>query len=208
MMLDVSRHPPLWTAVPLLTLLGKNWNQAVQAADGTTIAKMKVMEPESALMHDEPSPLISTLCAWRNDNADRFLDARRVTPQSTLRWLRGLTESPDRLLFLTYNNEGRPVAQYGLRRLSDDVVELDNGILGVRGEHPDLFYRIQLWILELCRESLGFVEARAQVVADNIPALFLHKRCGLKKIALVEDPKTIGRQIILLGVHLMDIKTS
>lgn len=195
-------------AASLVALLGTEWDGDIRAGDGTTIARLRVVGPEEARLLKASSPLIATLCAWRNENADCFLDASRVTPQSTHRWLTGLTGSPDRLLFIAYRNDGRPVAQYGLRRLSADVVELDNGILGVRGEPPDLFFRIQLRILEFCRGCLGFSEARARVLADNIPALFLHKRCGLKKLEVFKGLGPGGRDVALLGVRLMDIDTN
>ncbi|HNQ56247.1 MAG: hypothetical protein DPW12_09605 [Rhodocyclaceae bacterium] len=201
----VSRATP--AAVPLAALLGEDWDRAVRAADGTAIAELRPIVPEAAAPLDETSPLIETLCAWRNDNADRFLDPSRVTLQSTRQWLLALTGSPDRLLFVVHNADSRPVAQYGLRRLSADVVELDNGILGVRGEHPDLFYRIQLRILGLCRDRLGFAEARARVLADNIPALFLHKRCGLKRLEALNIQGPNGRDVVLLGVRLTDVNT-
>lgn len=186
------------------TLLGEDWDRAVRAADGAIIAELRVIMPEAVTLLDESSPLIGTLCDWRNENAHCFLDSCRVTPQSTRRWLQDLTRSPDRLLFLIHNNDGSPVAQYGLRRLSADVVELDNGILGVRGVPTDLFYRIQLLILELCRSRLGFVEAHARVLVNNVPALFLHKRCGLKRMEIFKGQGPMGQDILLLGVRLVE----
>ena len=200
-------NQPIAMAANLYALLGDDWDGAICAADGRTIAALRVVNPEFARIADASSPLIEVLCAWRNGNADCFLDPSRVTPESTQRWLLALTGSPDQLLFLAYGNDGRPLAQYGLRRLSPDIVELDNGILGVRGESPDLFLRIQLRILKLCRTRLGFTEARARVLADNIPALFLHKRCGLKKLDTFKGQGPGGRDVALLGVRLTDTET-
>lgn len=194
-------------ATNLYALLGDDWNGAICAADGRTIAELRVVNPEIARSTDASLPLIGTLCTWRNDNADRFLDSSSVTPESTQRWLLALTESPDRLLFLAYGNDGRPLAQYGIRRLNPDIVELDNGILGVRGESPDLFLRIQLRILKLCRTQLGFTEARARVLVDNIPALFLHRRCGLKTLEIFKGQGPGERDVALLGVRLTDTDT-
>lgn len=196
------------TATSLYVLLGTGWDGEIKANDGTTIAQLMVLGPEVAMLADASSPLFETLSAWRNDNANCFLDTSRVTPQSTRRWLLTLTKSPDRLLFLAYNNECRPVAQYGLRRLSADVVELDNGILGVRNEFPDLFFRIQLRILDICKTRLGFLEVRARVLADNMPALFLHKRCGLGKVEILKDQTPDGRDVIVLGAVLQDINSN
>lgn len=188
--------------VPLRTLLGVDWDCAVRTTDGTTIAEIRVITPEVATLLDESSPLIGTLCNWRNENAHCFLDSSRVTPESTLRWLQDLTCSPDRLFFLIHTNDGRPVAQYGLRRLSSDVVELDNGILGGRDIRMDLFYRSQLRILNLCRSRLGFVEGHARVLANNVPALFLHKRCGLEKMDSFKGQGPLGQDVLLVGVRL------
>lgn len=201
---EVRDPPTIENALPMRTLLGEDWDRAVRAVDGATIAELRVIMPEAATLLDESSPLICTLCDWRNENVHCFLDSNRVTPQSTRRWLQGLTRSPDRLFFLIHNSDGGPVAQYGLRRLSADIVELDNGILGVRGPPTDLFYRIQLRILELCRSRLGFVEAHARVLADNIPALFLHKRCGLKRMEIFKGQGPMGQDILLLGVRLIE----
>jgi hypothetical protein len=80
-------------------------------------------------------------------------------------------------------------------------VELDNGILGVRDAVPDLYYRLQMRVLELSRQSFGFEEARAQVLADNIPALFLHRRCGLRKVDVLADHPA-GRDVWVMAADL------
>jgi RimJ/RimL family protein N-acetyltransferase len=201
---DIGGQPITPINAPLRILLGEDWDRTVRAADGTIIAELRVMTPGAAEQLDELSPLIYALCTWRNNNADCFLDPSRVTPESTRRWLQAISEASDRLLFIVYNVSGCPVAQYGLRRLNTDVVELDNGILGVRGEFNDLFYRIQLRVLEICRSSLGFIEAHARVLADNIPALFLHKRCGLKRIETFKNQGPAHQDIALLSVRLLE----
>jgi hypothetical protein len=187
----------------MLTLLGEDWNRYVRAADGSTIAKLCVVTPDDVLLNDESSFLINTLCDWRNKNANCFLDLSPVTTQSTRRWLHHVSCSRDRLFFLIYRNDGVLTAQYGLRRISSNVVELDNGILGVRGEPTDLFYRVQLHILEICRSRLGFLEAHARVLANNIPALFLHNRCGLKKIKVYESKGPMNQDVLLVGASLI-----
>ncbi len=192
------------SAIPMLTHLGEGWDRAVRAADGAVIAELRVIMPEEVTFLDESSSLICTLCDWRNENAHCFLDSSPVTPQSTRLWLHEITFSLDRLFFLIYRNDGSLVAQYGLRRISAEIVELDNGILGVRGYPIDLFYRVQLQILELCRSRLGFLEAHARVLATNIPALFLHKRCGLKKIKVFEGKGLMSQDILLVGARLVE----
>ncbi len=196
------------TAAPLAVMLGDDWDHNICTADGIIIANLKRIMSDAPELFNDANSLIETLCDWRNNNAECFLDQKRVTLQSTRQWLLGLTGSSDRLLFIAQNADNRPVAQYGLRRISTDVVELDNGILGVRGQHPDLFYMIQLRILGLCKNRLGFSEARARVLSDNIPALFLHKRCGLKITEVLRGQGPKGRDIVFLGARLTDVNTN
>lgn len=191
---------------PLLTLFAKGWVGDIRSHEQKNIAQLRVVTPEQVSQMDETSALISQLCAWRNINSNYFLDPRQVTPSSTLQWLLSLVESPERLFFIAYDNQDQPLAQYGLRKLDEHTVELDNGILGVRGEHQDLFFRLQLLILSLCRTKLGFQEVRARVIADNIPALFLHKRSGLRKIQILKHQAPNGKDILVVGASLQEIK--
>lgn len=196
---DLSPHLGMKS---LAEQLGLEWDCTIQADDGTTIAQLRILTAETVRSLNVSSLVIKTLCAWRNKYRNCFFDTGQVTFESTLHWLLALTESPHRLLFLVHDNHGQPIAQYGLCRFSDDIVELDNGILGVSGSYPDLFLKIQLKVLELCRTKLGFREARARVIGDNIPALFLHKRCGLRKAEVLKHMVPDGRDVIIMSTVL------
>src|SRR5690606_25507170 len=189
---------------PLLTLLGEHWDPVIADGMGRSIGKLQALAPGTTAIAEPDSPLIETLCAWRNEHRDCFLNTPLVTLASTHRWLNALVGSPDRLMFLAFNEQGAPVAQYGLRRLEPAVVELDNGILGVRGQPADLFLRIQTKLLELCKNRLGFTEARAQVLANNIPALFLHRRCGLQNVPEWRRRTPEGREVLVMRKMLTD----
>lgn len=188
----------------LQRLLDSQWDDQIRNHEGSVIATMRPVTPEIALGLMPSSPLVKTLCAWRNQNRACFLDTREMTPNSTAHWLLGLTNSPDRLFFIIYDLELRPLGQYGLRRLDRQVVELDGGILGVRDVAPDLYRRVQMRVLDLSLHSLGFEEARARVLADNIPALFLHRRCGLRRVDILEN-YSAGRDVWVMAVDLRNL---
>lgn len=186
----------------LASLLAPAWNPEIRAADGTLFGRLSFLAADEVSTWDERSPLVATLCKWRNTNAHCFLDPSRVTPESTLQWLRNLTGSPDRLLFVIFDDADQPIAQYGLKRLSTEIVELDNGILGIRSGRPDMFFWIQQRILDLCRSQLGFLEARARVISDNVPALFLHKRSGLTKVEVLRHQAPGGKDVVIMAATL------
>lgn len=185
-------------------LLGAQWDGSIKADRGREVASVRPITPEMALNLDPSSPLVKTLSSWRNQNRACFFETREVTPESTVHWLRSLASSADRLFFIAHDLETRPVAQYGLRRLDQKIVELESGILGVRDVVPDLYYRLQMLMLGLSRQTLGFEEARARVLADNIPALFLHKRCGLRKIDVLKN-YSVGRDVWVMAMDLRKI---
>lgn len=146
---------------------------------GTLVARLCPLQPSD--LADEA--LIATLCAWRNQYRAAFFDQRETTPESTRTWLEKLQAQPDRIFFLVRSPAtDLLVAQYGLRDITDASAELDNGILGVRGGPPLLFQWIQQRVLRFCQEQLGLRSVRAQVLSNNIPALLLHHRCGLKVV--------------------------
>jgi hypothetical protein len=188
----------------LRKLYDSEWDHRIIAAEGGVVATMSPVTSEMVSKLMPISPLVETLCIWRNQHRTRFFDTREITPQSTIDWLRNLTASEDRLFFIVHDLKMRPVAQYGLRCLDQDTVELDNGILGTRDVVPDLYYRLQMRMLELSHHSLGFKEARARVLADNVPALFLHKRCGLRKIDVLNN-YSAGRDVWVMAVNLRDM---
>ncbi len=186
----------------LASLLVPGWDPEIRAGDGAILGRLSFLGADEVSAWDETSPLVATLCDWRNTNAHCFLDPGRVTPKSTLQWLRNLTTSPDRLLFVIFDDANQPIAQYGLKRLSSKIVELDNGILGIRSGRPDIFFWIQQRILDLCRSQLGFLEARARVISDNVPALFLHKRSGLTKVEVLRHQAPNGKDVVIMAVTL------
>ncbi|MFC4298645.1 hypothetical protein ACFO0J_11385 [Castellaniella hirudinis] len=186
-------------------LLGARWDGSIKADDGREVASVRPIMPEMALNLDSSSPLVKTLSSWRNQNRSCFFETREVTPESTVHWLRSLASSVDRLFFIAHDLEMRPVAQYGLKRWNQKIVELDSGILGVRDVVPDMYYKLQMRMLGLSRQSLGFEEARARVLADNIPALFLHKRCGLRKIDVLKN-YSAGRDVWVMAMDLRKIE--
>lgn len=188
----------------LQKLLGSQWDDQIRADGGGAVASVCPITPEMALSLTPFSSLTKTLCAWRNQNRACFFDTREITPESTVNWLRNLTGSADRLFFIVHDLEMRPLAQYGLRRLDQKVVELDSGILGVRDVVPDLYYKLQMHMLGLSRQLLGFDEARALVLADNVPALFLHKRCGLHKIDVLKN-YSAGRDVCVMAVDIRNM---
>lgn len=193
-------------AIPLLQkLLDSEWDDLIRDDNGGAVALLRPVTPGIVLKLTPSSPLAKTLCTWRNKNRDFFFDTREVTPESTIYWLRNLVGSADRLFFIIYDLEMKPVAQYGLRRLNKNTVELDNGILGVQDVVPDLYYKIQMRMLGLSHHALGFYEARARVLADNIPALFLHKRCGLNKTEVLKS-YSAERDVLVMTMDLRDIE--
>jgi len=182
-------------------LLSSGWDQNIKNKDEKIAATMRIVTPEMVDGLTSESPLIVTLCDWRNVNRNNFFDSREVTPESTLGWLRNISKSPDRLIFIIYDLSMRPIAQYALRRFDEESIELDNGILGVNGLIPDVFYKIQIHILDLIHRFLGFERARALVLSSNIPALFLHKRCGLRKTGILKNESN-GQDVLVMSVDL------
>lgn len=192
----------------LASLLRSDWDHEVRSDDGECVGRLSFIAADSVSDWDETTPLVTTLCAWRNQNSHCFLDPAPVTANSTLQWLRNLTKSPDRLLFVVFDRENEPIAQYGLRRLSPEIVELDNGILGVRSGRSDTFFWIQQRILDLCGSKLGFSEARARVISDNVPALFLHKRSGLTIMEVLRQEAPDGKDLIVMAITLNKYKNN
>lgn len=186
----------------LASLLASSWDPEVRSDDGELLGRLSFIAADDACDWDETTPLVTAFCAWRNQNSHCFLDPAPATAKSTLQWLRNLTKSPDRLLFVVFDRQNEPIAQYGLRRLSPETVELDNGILGVRNGRSDTFFWIQQRILDLCRSQLGFSEARARVISDNVPALFLHKRSGLTKVEVLRQQAPGGKDLIVMAITL------
>ncbi|KIF81404.1 GNAT family N-acetyltransferase [Noviherbaspirillum autotrophicum] len=185
--------------------LGEGWDAEITGQSGDVLGHLRVLGPDDEDVQDINATLVTTLCAWRNQYAQYFFDSSEVTPASTMHWLQGLMRSTDRLFFVVSDPDGRLVAQYGLREISAGIVELDNGILGVRGGSPDLYLRIQQKILGLCKTKLGYAFARAQVLADNLPALFLHKRCGLRLVQKISGAQSpAGRDVFVMEIALRD----
>ena len=162
------------------------------------IATIIAVSPSASADLNDKSALIATLCSWRNNHLECFFDSTEVTLQSTFLWFSMLTESPERVLFIVYDNTGMPIAQYGLKQISNNSIELDNGILGIRHVLPDLFLKVQTKILDICEYVLEIDEVEAKVLKNNIPALFLHKRCGLIISHVINNKSNDKANIVVL----------
>lgn len=135
---------------------------------------------------DDPD-VPARLSEWRNRHSDMFLTQYQTTPDRTARWLREVI-FPDnaRIVFLIHDMDDRLVGHYALAGIRGTSASLDYGVLGVRGGAPGLFEWVQRRVLRWCFQDLGVAQVSAQVLSHNIPALWLHRRSGLR--VLRRDP--------------------
>lgn len=161
---------------------------------GEVLARLCPLTEEDLLDDD----LIETLCAWRNRFRGCFFDRRASTRASTARWLASILTRSDAALFLVRSSTGPSlVAHYGLSELTKTSAELSNGLLGVRQPRGDFFLWVQQRVLLFC-EELGLRTVYARVLSNNLPALFLHRRCGLEVSERLPFPGQEGVDILVL----------
>jgi RimJ/RimL family protein N-acetyltransferase len=130
----------------------------------------------------------SLLAKWR-DKANPFFPSQfPVTLEGTQRWLvKGVLETPDRILFWVKSADGRPVGHVGLFRFDFDQksAEVDNIVRGEEGVLPGLMQAAIDAMLGWTFGALGLQTTTLRVMSDNARAIQLYRRLGFQEIGRV-----------------------
>jgi RimJ/RimL family protein N-acetyltransferase len=133
----------------------------------------------------ETAPL---LAKWR-ETANLFFPSQfPVTLEGTQRWLvKGVLETPGRILFWVKTADGRPVGHVGLFRFDFDQrsAEVDNIVRGEEGVMPGLMQAAIDAMLGWTFAALGLQTTTLRVMSDNERAVKLYRRLGFQEIGRV-----------------------
>lgn len=133
---------------------------------------------DSCLLTDE---IVELLVKWRNRFMRYFKTQFKAEPLTTKQWLQNNILLNDRILFLIVV-EDKPIGHYGLCNINEVAVELDNAIRGERGGTPDLFIRIEKYLIQFCFQKLKVECISAKVLSNNFLAISMHQNLGFEAV--------------------------
>jgi RimJ/RimL family protein N-acetyltransferase len=138
---------------------------------------------------DSERPETAALLArWRETANPYFPSQFPVTLEGTQRWLvKGLLETPDRILFWVKAADGRFIGHVGLFRFDFDQMsaEVDNIVRGEEGVLPGVMQTAIDALLGWSFGALGLRTTTLRVMSDNERAVQLYQRLGYQEIGRV-----------------------
>lgn len=143
---------------------------------GTIIGAIRVVNENIA---SDPE-VIRQMTRWREANAEKFFTQFSPTCERTSAWLKNVV-LPDmsRILFLVEGMGRQRLGQFGLCGINSDEAQLDNGIRGEAGGHPQLFHHVEVAVIHFCFELLGVTRVFGKMFSNNTMAILLHRIVGL-----------------------------
>lgn len=123
--------------------------------------------------------IISLLTKWRNQYMEFFLTQFNATFERTKKWLENIViPANDRLLFIIYSAEGKPIGNFGICDLKENAGELDNLIRGEKSDTPKMIFLCEIALLTWMFEYLNYDLVNLHVFSNNEPTIKLHKSVG------------------------------
>jgi hypothetical protein len=124
--------------------------------------------------------VLDQMTRWRKTNASNFFTQFVPTIERTRRWINDvILPDPTRILFLVESEDGRRLGQFALCSITGGAAQLDNGIRGEAGGNPQLFYFVELAVIQFCFEHLKVERIFGCMFSNNVMAILLHKAVGL-----------------------------
>lgn len=124
-------------------------------------------------------PVSALMCKWRAENMQWFLTHFVATPDRTQKWLEEvIIPAKDRIMFLVCAADGQLIGNYGIRDITPDHGQLDNGLRGEKGGPKGLMHYADISILSWMFWKMGMKTANLWLFAHNDRVLKWHQETG------------------------------
>lgn len=130
-------------------------------------------------IHAGDRPMIDLFSKWREENTFAYPGQFKVTFEGTTSWLRTrLLDVSDRMLFLVFNAQGRPIGHMGYANALNDAgeMEIDNVVRGDKSSDPGLMGKALDALLNWAEETFLPRQIFLRVFDDNARAVEFYRK--------------------------------
>lgn len=141
------------------------------------------MEPIVKEFRQFTPGLPELLSRWRIENPIISTASFEVTTERTTKWLDDhIIGRPDRLLFMIYDLQRKPLGHIGLSNFdfNDESGQFDSVLRGVRNEIPGLMSLASKVLIQWVAKNLPVRRLGLFVYSDNARAIHFYERLGFR----------------------------